>query len=84
VADNASIMQFKKLNDQMTRRLIAGKTKMRNLFLCSAAPTVDAGSQATYPLYVNDLVYDYTNDDIYQCTVAPTASTAATFTKVVG
>ncbi len=49
---------------------------------CSGAPTVDSGSQATYPVGAGDYLYDYTNSDGYTCTVAPAASTNGTFVKL--
>lgn len=48
----------------------------------SGAPTVDAGSQATYPVTKGEMLYDYTNVDGYTCTVTPTADTAGTFVKL--
>ncbi len=45
-------------------------------------PAVDAASQATYPVAVGDLAWDYTNSYAYIATVAPTANTAATFVKM--
>lgn len=52
------------------------------LWESSGAPTVDAGSQGTYPVAIGQVAYDYTNDDNYVCSVAPAASTAATFIKM--
>lgn len=48
----------------------------------SDPPTVDAGSQDTYPVEAGDLAWDYTNEDAYICTVAPAAGNAATFVKL--
>jgi hypothetical protein len=55
----------------------------KRMWLCSGAPTVDAGSQATYPIKLGDFLYDYTNSAGYVCTVAPAAGAAGTFVKVV-
>lgn len=54
-----------------------------NMWYSSGAPTVDAGSEGTYPVGVGHLSYDYTNSAVYVCTVAPAAATAATFVKMV-
>ena len=51
----------------------------RKVWRSAGAPTIDAGSQATYPLRVDDWVIDTTNNNAYTCSVAPAASTAATF-----
>jgi len=45
-------------------------------------PAVDANSHTTYPVKTGELAYDYTNNYGYICSVAPTASTAATFVKL--
>jgi hypothetical protein len=45
-------------------------------------PAVDAGSQATYPVKKGDLAFDYTNNKIYVCSVAPTAEANATFVEI--
>ncbi len=61
----------------------SGERRLRNrAWEVSGAPTVDAGSQATYPVGAGEFLYDYTNVDGYTCTVAPTASTAGTFVKL--
>ena len=55
-----------------------GGLKRQAKWISAGAPTVDAGSQATYPLSVGDLIYDTTNSAAYICTVAPAAATAST------
>jgi hypothetical protein len=55
---------------------------VKKAWTCSGAPTVDAASQATYPVAIGDMLWDYTNSAGYTCTVAPTANTAGTFVKV--
>lgn len=75
------------------RRVVSGK--MRNLTLIrrlyrmrkrmwesDGIPAVDAGSQATYPVKKGDLAFDYTNNKIYVCSVAPTAEANATFVEI--
>ena len=45
----------------------------------AADPYVDAGSQATYPVQIGDLAYRVDTDEVFICSVAPAAATAATF-----
>jgi len=45
----------------------------------AADPAVDAGSQATYPVEIGDLAYRIDSDEVFVCSVAPAAATAATF-----
>lgn len=59
-----------------------GGLRRRAKWQSAGAPTVDAGSQATYPVEAADLAWDITNSHAYICTVAPTANTAATMTKM--
>lgn len=59
-----------------------GGLRRRAKWHANGVPAVDAGSQATYPVQTGDLAYDYTNKHAYIATVAPTASTAATFVKL--
>lgn len=54
----------------------------RNCWWAEGAPSVDANSHGTYPVELGDFAYDITNDSSYVCTVAPAASTAATFTQI--
>ena len=53
--------------------------RRRVWLVAASAPTVDAASQATYPVLAGDLVYRVDSDYAYICTVKPTATTAATF-----
>lgn len=85
MADNIS----KSTNDIRTWNAILNKLGFRTVqelidstWFSSGAPTIDAGSQGTYPVKVGNLAHDYTNTDNYVCTVAPAASTAATFVKM--
>ena len=59
-----------------------GGLRRRAKWHSDGAPTVDAGSQASYPVKTGDLAWDYTNSYAYIDTVAPTANTAATFVKL--
>lgn len=59
-----------------------GGLRRRAKWQSAGAPSVDIGSQAAYPVSVGDLAWDYTNGHAYIATVAPTASTAATFVKL--
>ena len=59
-----------------------GGIKRRARWHSDGAPAVDAGSQATYPVKLGDLAYDFTNDAGYIASVEPTANTAATFVKM--
>ena len=56
--------------------------KRRCRWEADGTPAVDANSHAAYPVKTGDLAYDYTNDYAYIDSVAPTASTAATFVKL--
>lgn len=56
--------------------------RRRVWLVATNAPSVDLGSQATYPVRTGDLVYRVDSDYAYICTVAPTATTAATFVKL--
>ncbi len=93
MADNTSIVQAKsgspvlrKILKKLTITAHGGITGMKRLksrmWYCDEAPTVDAASQATYPITKGELIYDKTNDDAYICTVSPAASTAGTFVKM--
>lgn len=53
----------------------------RRCWWAKGVPAVDSGSQAAYPVQIGDPAFDNTNTDAYICTVAPAASTAATFVK---
>ena len=59
-----------------------GAIRRRAQWSAAGVPAVDSGSQNTYPVETGDLAWDYTNGDAYICTVAPAASTAATFVKL--
>jgi len=48
----------------------------------SADPAVDAGSQDSYPVSVGDLAYRLDTDEVFVCSVAPAAATAATFIQM--
>ena len=48
----------------------------------AADPSVDAGSQATYPVAIGDLAYRKDTDEVFICSVAPAAATAATFIQM--
>ena len=63
------------------RGTLAG-LRRRAKWYAAGTPSVDAGSQATYPVATGDLAYDTTNAYAFICSVAPTASTAATFIKM--
>ena len=56
----------------------------RRAWRCTGAPTVDAGSQSTYPVLAGDYLLDQTAGARagYTCTVSPTANTAGTFVKL--
>lgn len=72
------------ISGSQTTRGTPAHGKLRNiLWSCSGAPTIDAGSQETYPVLLGNLVYDYTNNDLYVCTVAVAQGTAATFVKII-
>ena len=47
-----------------------------------ADPAVDAASQGTYPVQIDDFAYRVDDDEAFICTVAPTANTAATFVQL--
>jgi len=56
-----------------------GFKKRRVWIAASADPSVDAGSQATYPVQIGDFAYRVDDDEVFICSVAPAAATAATF-----
>ena len=93
MADNTTIEQaqngssairkiFTKMGVSSTGTKAALARLISRAWRVSGAPTVDANSHGTYPVLKGDLLYDYTNDDGYTCTVTPAASTAGTFVKV--
>ena len=88
MANNTSIIKSKNSSQVWQSTLNALKKRHTNelkkrLWQCTAAPTVDQGSQATYPIALGDFIYDYGNSAPYVCTVAPAASTAGTFVKLI-
>lgn len=48
----------------------------------SADPSVDSGSQGTFPVKIGNLVYREDTDEVFICSVAPAASTDATFIQM--
>lgn len=56
--------------------------KRRIWVAASADPMVDAGSQATYPVAIGDLAYRLDSDEVFICSRAPAAATAATFVQM--
>jgi hypothetical protein len=82
MADNETI---KKTVRSRVRNLTLMKRFYRiskKMWECSEAPTVDAGSQGTYPVKKGDVLYDYTNKDVYICSTAPTTDDAGAFVKI--
>lgn len=77
--DGSTVMRkiLKKLNMNNLNDM-----KRRCWYSASADPAVDAGSQATYPVAVGDMAYRVDSDEAFIATVAPTASTAATFVQL--
>lgn len=63
-------------------RLSTNRLKRRIWIAASADPAVDAGSQDTYPVALGDLAYRLDSDEVFICSVAPTANTAATFIQM--
>jgi hypothetical protein len=59
-----------------------GSIRKHARWSCTTTPAVNAGSQAAYPVEIGDLAWDSTNEHAWICTVAPAASTAATFVKL--
>jgi len=55
------------------------RVRHRCWYAAAADPAVDAGSQATYPVEIGDLAYRVDSDEVFICSVAPAANTAATF-----
>jgi len=74
---------FDKICKKLTwpRGSISG-LRRRAKWSAAGTPAVDANSHGTYPVQTGDLAWDYTNGYAYICTVAPAASTAATFVKL--
>lgn len=62
----------------------AGLAAMTNRcwYASAADPNVDAGSQAAYPVQVGDPAYRVDSDEVFICSVAPTANTASTFVQL--
>lgn len=56
-----------------------GPQKRRAWVAASADPAVDAGSHATYPVAIGDFAYRIDSDEVFICSVAPAANTAASF-----
>jgi len=57
--------------------------KIRNVYHHTTTPTLDAATgYLLWPVKRGDLVLDTGADAVYICEVEPTASTAATFTKI--
>ena len=48
----------------------------------SADPAVDSGSQDEFPVKIGDLAYSEDTDEVFICSVAPAASTNATFIQM--
>jgi len=88
MATNIAIGRDKgRIFDKICRKLgwgrgALGALKRRARWQADGTPVVVAGDQGTYPVETGDLAYDYTNDYAYICSVAPAASTAATFIKL--
>lgn len=59
-----------------------GGIKKRCRWQAAGTPAVDANSHEAYPVQTGDMAWDVTNSYAYICSVAPTASTAATFVKM--
>lgn len=60
----------------------SGKQMRRVWAAASADPSVDSGSQGTYPVEIGDFAYRVDTDEVFICSVAPAASTAATFIQL--
>jgi hypothetical protein len=82
VAQNHGRVLDKILYKLGVQRGTIGALRRKARWVSDGTPVVDAGSHTTYPVATADLVYDHTNEYAYICTVAPTASTDATFVKL--
>jgi hypothetical protein len=87
MADTVVVSRNSRVFDKICLKLTwprgsIGGIRRRAKWSAAGTPAVDAGSQATYPVAVGDLAWDYTNSYAYICSVAPTANTAATFVKM--
>lgn len=59
-----------------------GPQKRRVWVAQDADPAVDAASQGTYPVQIGDFAYRVDDDEVFICSVAPAANTAATFIQL--
>ena len=84
----AKILQRLERGSNMSTKIAQGSDTSvakikRNMWIAvSADPAIDAGSQGTYPLSIEQLVYRIDTDEVFICSVAPAAATAATFIQL--